>query len=150
MDILKPHVSLNVSNIDASTAFYEKLFGVAPVKRRSGYAKFDLKEPALNLTMQEGRPTGVNVSHFGIQVRTSADVAAAKSRLESVGLTTRVEENVDCCYAIQDKVWVTDPDNNAWEVFLVKEDSPAKTALPQADRTCCAPTCCTPAENAST
>ncbi len=123
MNILKPHVSLNVSNIDASVAFYEKAFGVTVTKRRPGYAKFDLKEPSLNLSMIEAPRTGVNASHFGVQVASSEDVAAAWTRFKQAGLDTRTEENTSCCYALQDKVWVADPDGNEWEVFVVKEDS---------------------------
>jgi len=77
MKILKPHLSLNVTNIDASVAFYERAFGVKATKRRPGYAKFDLEAPLRNLTMQEGERTGVNADHFGIQVESSEDVAAA-------------------------------------------------------------------------
>jgi catechol 2,3-dioxygenase-like lactoylglutathione lyase family enzyme len=123
MNILKPHVSLNVSNIDASVAFYEKAFGVAATKRRPGYAKFDLTAPALNLTMQEAPRTGVNASHFGIQVGSSEDVAVAWTRFKQAGLVTKTEENTECCYALQDKVWVEDPDGNAWEVFVVKGET---------------------------
>ena len=125
MNILKPHVSLNVSNIDAAVAFYEKAFNVTATKRRPGYAKFDLVEPMLNLTMQEAPRTGVNASHFGIQVASSEDVAQAWTRFKQAGLKTRTEENTECCYALQDKVWVEDPDGNAWEVFVVKGDSAA-------------------------
>lgn len=124
MNILKPHLSLNVSNIEASVAFYEKAFGVQATKRRPGYAKFDLEAPSLNLTMQEAPRSGINASHFGIQVSSSEDVAEAAARFTQAGLATRTEENTACCYAIQDKVWVEDPDGNAWEVFVVKADSP--------------------------
>jgi catechol 2,3-dioxygenase-like lactoylglutathione lyase family enzyme len=113
MNIVKPHVSLNVTNIDASVAFYEKAFGVAATKRRPGYAKFDLSEPLLNLSMVEAPRTGVNASHFGIQVATSEDVAAAWARFKEAGLPTKTEDNTECCYALQDKVWVEDPDGNA-------------------------------------
>ncbi len=123
MNVLKPHVSLNVTNIDASVAFYEKAFGVKATKRRPGYAKFDLEQPSLNLTMQEAPRTGVNASHFGVQVATSEDVAAAWTRFKEAGLPTKTEENTECCYALQDKVWVEDPDGNAWEVFVVKADA---------------------------
>jgi catechol 2,3-dioxygenase-like lactoylglutathione lyase family enzyme len=125
MNVLKPHVSLNVSNIDASVAFYEQAFGVPVTKRRPGYAKFDLALPALNLTMQEAPRTGVNASHFGIQVASSEDVAQARARFEQAGLKTFTEENTQCCYAMQDKVWAFDPDGNAWEVFVVKGDAPS-------------------------
>lgn len=123
MNILKPHISLNVTNIDASVAFYEKAFGVTATKRRPGYAKFDLEHPSLNLSMVEAPRTGVNASHFGIQVESTEDVAQAWTRFKSAGLTTRTEDNTVCCYALQDKVWVEDPDGNAWEVFVVKGDA---------------------------
>jgi catechol 2,3-dioxygenase-like lactoylglutathione lyase family enzyme len=138
MNILKPHVSLNVSNIDASVAFYEKAFGVSASKRRPGYAKFDLSEPSLNLSMVEAPRTGVNASHFGVQVASSEDVAAAWARFKAAGLATKTEDNTECCYALQDKVWVEDPDGNAWEVFVVKADAPSmgSEATPAG---CCAP-----------
>jgi catechol 2,3-dioxygenase-like lactoylglutathione lyase family enzyme len=138
MNILKPHVSLNVSNIDASVAFYEKVFQVKPSKLRPGYAKFDLTEPNLNLTMQEAPRTGINASHFGVQVATTEDVAAAWSRFKAAGLKTLTEENTECCYALQDKVWVEDPDGNSWEVFVVKGDS--ATMEKQVSKSgCCVP-----------
>lgn len=142
MNVLKPHVSLNVSNIDASVAFYEKAFGVKATKRRPGYAKFDLASPALNLTMQEAERTGVNASHFGIQVESSDDVAAAWASFNKAGLVTKTETDTTCCYAVQDKVWVTDPDGNAWEVFFVKADADAMGRGPDLGAeasTCCAP-----------
>ncbi len=140
MNVLKPHVSLNVSNIDASVAFYEKAFGVKPAKRRPGYAKFDLESPSLNLTMQEGPRTGVNASHFGMQVASSEDVAVAWTRFKEAGLKTFTEENTTCCYALQDKVWTEDPDGNMWEVFVVKADAPTMHADPaETSSACCAP-----------
>jgi catechol 2,3-dioxygenase-like lactoylglutathione lyase family enzyme len=123
MNVVKPHVSLNVSNIDASVAFYETVFQVKASKRRPGYAKFDLAEPSLNLSMQEAPRTGVNASHFGVQVASSEDVAAAWTRFKAAGLKTLTEENTECCYALQDKVWVEDPDGNSWEVFVVKGEA---------------------------
>jgi catechol 2,3-dioxygenase-like lactoylglutathione lyase family enzyme len=138
MNVLKPHVSLNVTNIDASVAFYEKAFGVTATKRRPGYAKFDLASPSLNLTMQEAPRTGVNASHFGIQVASSEDVAAAWARFKGAGLATKTETNTECCYALQDKVWIADPDGNAWEVFVVKADAPVMERAASAGG-CCAP-----------
>ncbi len=136
--VLKPHVSLNVSDLEASVAFYARAFGVEPAKRRPGYAKFDLASPALNLTMQQSAPTGVNADHFGIQVASTGDVQAAADAFEAAGLATLKEARTSCCYALQDKVWITDPDGNQWEVFTVlgdadrlrKEDGPGA---------CCAP-----------
>jgi catechol 2,3-dioxygenase-like lactoylglutathione lyase family enzyme len=157
MQILKAHVSLNVSNIEASVAFYEKAFGVVATKRRPGYAKFDLQSPSLNLTMSEAPRTGVNASHFGIQVAGTEDVLEAKARFEAAGLATFSEEDTACCYAVQDKVWVEDPDGNAWEVFVVKADAPVMKADSSG---CCAPVgiskkpaaaspgCCPPAAKA--
>jgi catechol 2,3-dioxygenase-like lactoylglutathione lyase family enzyme len=139
MNVLKPHVSLNVSNIDASVAFYEAAFGVTATKRRPGYAKFDLAEPSLNLTMQVAPRTGTNAAHFGIQVASEADVAEARARFERAKLTTRTEENVSCCYAVQDKVWVEDPDGNAWEVFFVKGDSDSMGDATTSGDACCVP-----------
>ena len=140
MNILKPHVSLNISNIDASVAFYERAFGVKATKRRPGYAKFDLEAPSLNLTMQEAPRTGVNASHFGVQVASTEDVAAAWARFKDAGLETFNEENTSCCYAMQDKVWIEDPDGNMWEVFVVKGD----TATMHDDPAKAASACCTP------
>jgi catechol 2,3-dioxygenase-like lactoylglutathione lyase family enzyme len=137
MNVLKPHVSLNVTNIDASVAFYEKVFDVPATKRRPGYAKFDLATPSLNLSMVEAPRSGVNASHFGIQVASTADVTLAAERFQRNGLRTFAEENTSCCYAIQDKVWVEDPDGNMWEVFVVKADSP--TMRDGAETACCTP-----------
>jgi catechol 2,3-dioxygenase-like lactoylglutathione lyase family enzyme len=148
MNVLKPHVSLNVSNIDAAVAFYEKAFGVAVTKRRPGYAKFDLQSPSLNLSMVEAPRTGINASHFGIQVAGTDDVLEAKAKFEAAGLRTITEEQTSCCYAVQDKVWVEDPDGNSWEVFAVLADSadmgsglPAKDAAkdPVKAASCCGP-----------
>jgi catechol 2,3-dioxygenase-like lactoylglutathione lyase family enzyme len=144
MNVLKPHVSLNVSNLDASVSFYEKVFGVAATKRRPGYAKFDLKEPSLNLSMVETPPTGLNASHFGIQVASSEDVAAAWTRFKEAGLDTRNEDDTTCCYALQDKVWVQDPDGNEWEVFVVKGDIDTMHDESAATKAAC----CTPAQKA--
>lgn len=142
MNILKPHISLNISNIEQSVAFYERAFGVSATKRRPGYAKFDLTAPALNLTMQEAPRSGVNASHFGIQVASTADVEEAKRRFETAGLKTMTEDDTACCYSVQDKVWVEDPDGNAWEVFVVKADADVMGEAPilQAQASaCCVP-----------
>jgi len=142
MNVLKPHVSLNVTNIEQSVAFYEKAFGVAATKLRPGYAKFDLQTPSLNLTMQEAPRTGINVSHFGVQVATTEDVVEAKTRFEALGLKTFTEEDTACCYAVQDKVWIEDPDGNSWEVFVVKADAATMGDSPALKTN--ASTCCTP------
>ena len=122
MAVLKTHVSLNVSNIAKSVAFYQAMFGIAPVKHKVDYAKFDIANPPLNLTLElnpDVQPGGA-LSHLGVQVESSLDVQAAINRFVEAGLTLFEEKDIDCCYAVQDKVWVTDPDSNRWEVFAVK------------------------------
>ena len=121
--VLKPHLSLDVTDLEASLSFYGRLFGAEPLKRRPGYAKFDLVSPALNLALVEHAPSGRNVNHFGVQVDSSSAVEAAKRRLQSEGLLDLVEEGTTCCYAKQDKVWAVDPDGNRWEFFVVLEDA---------------------------
>lgn len=121
---LKPHVSLNVSNIEQSIDFYRKMLGIEPCKVRTGYAKFDVQNPPLNLAMNE-HPVSEpgRLSHLGIQVASTEDVMAMRERWIKAGLATRDEMKTSCCYAVQDKTWVSDPDGNAWEVFVVLEDN---------------------------
>jgi hypothetical protein len=115
------------------------MLGIEPLKVRKGYAKFDVQNPPLNLAMNEapvseGRLS--RLSHLGIQVASTEDVLAIKQRWEEAGLTTRDEMQTSCCYAIQDKTWVADPDGNEWEVFVVLQDQ-----LPESEKnmSCCAP-----------
>lgn len=120
----KMHLALNVTNIKKSIEFYQALFQVEPVKSKEGYAKFDLNSPALNFTLNEVKEvTGNSIGHLGIQVYAGEDILKEKKRLEILGLQTMLEEQTNCCYALQDKVWVQDPDGNAWEVFVVLKDS---------------------------
>ena len=119
---LKVHVALNVNDIDESVKFYRAMFGVEPVKLKPGYAKFDVASPALNLTLNYGgavKEKGA-LNHLGIQVANTEEVLAAKDRFVQAGLATFDEMNTDCCYALQDKVWITDPNGYEWEVFVVK------------------------------
>jgi len=118
---LKVHVALNTPAFDASVAFYRAFLGIEPVKLKPGYAKFDVAEPPLNLTLNEGpAPTPGALSHLGIQVPSTAAVLAATERLRAAGLVHEEQHGTDCCYALQDKVWVKDPSGNRWEVFVVK------------------------------
>lgn len=121
--ILKPHIAINVSNLEDSITFYRHLFGEEPTKVRPGYAKFDLDEPALNFTLNEGGNIKGDINHLGIQVASTAEVLSTKHRLEMAGLATFDEMDTTCCYALQDKIWVTSPDGHRWEVFVVKEDA---------------------------
>ncbi len=122
MATLKTHVALNVTNIEKSVAFYRAMFGVEPVKYKVDYAKFDIANPGLNLTLNltNNVQSGGALSHLGIQVESTQEVQAAIQRFTDAGLALFTEDNTDCCYALQDKVWVTDPDGNRWEVFVVK------------------------------
>jgi predicted enzyme related to lactoylglutathione lyase len=125
MDVLRPHLALTVSSVERSTPFYEALFGTAPSKVRPGYAKFEVADPALNFTLNEGERNGVlgAFNHAGIQVASTDDVLAARLRLQKAGLATFDEMDTTCCYAHQDKIWVHDPDGTPWEVFATHEDS---------------------------
>ncbi len=132
---LKAHISINVSDVTRSIEFYRKLLGIEPLKVRTGYAKFDVQNPPLNLAMNEvpvGEGRLSRLSHLGIQVASTEAVLAIKERLEAVGLSTRDEMQTSCCYAVQDKIWVSDPDGNEWEVFVVLEDH-----LPEKQSTGC-------------
>ncbi len=113
------HMGMGVQNLGRSVAFYSTLFGRGPTKTRPRYARFEVAEPPVNLALNEvGGATGPNhpVAHFGVQVKSTAAVEAVASRLKAAALETAAEENVTCCYAVQDKVWAADPDGNKWEV----------------------------------
>lgn len=121
---LKAHLALNVRDVEESIAFYQKMLGIEPSKVRRGYAKFDVQNPPLNLTLNQGQfnERGA-LSHLGIQLTTTADVLAIRQRWIDAGLETRDEMQTDCCFARQDKTWVRDPDGNEWEAFVVLEDN---------------------------
>ncbi len=125
MAVLRPHLALTVSNVERSIPFYEALFGTSPEKVRPGYAKFSVTDPALNFTLNEGKrgETLGAFNHAGIQVATTDDVLAAKTRLVQAGLAAFDEMDTTCCYARQDKIWVRDPDGTPWEVFATHENS---------------------------
>ena len=148
---LKPHISINVRNIEESVNFYRKLFGIEPLKfikgnttthsvvsenlglesekPRFGYAKFDVQNPPLNFVLNEVPYTsGGTLSHLGIQVESTEDVLKTRESWIAEGLMTVDEMQVDCCYALQDKTWARDPDGNEWEVFVVLENTESKGA----------------------
>jgi catechol 2,3-dioxygenase-like lactoylglutathione lyase family enzyme len=130
------HLSLDVPDLDRATAFYEQLFGQAPAKRKPGYAKFELDDPPVALALQQaGRPA---LSHLGIRVGGPEQVEAAGIRLRQRGLVTLDERDSSCCYARQDKVWVTDPAGNRWEVYTVLGDI-EEDDHQDADAACCTP-----------
>ncbi len=136
--VLKPHISINVRNVERSIAFYRHVLGIEPSKVRTGYAKFDVENPPLNLALNElpdlAGPGAL--SHLGLQVSSTEDVLAMRNRWAEAGLITRDEMNTNCCYANQNKTWVTDPDGNEWEAFVLLQDN-----LPEQDVravACCA------------
>jgi catechol 2,3-dioxygenase-like lactoylglutathione lyase family enzyme len=131
-------LALRVADLEGSIAFYSKLFGAQPAKRRPGYANFAIAEPPLKLVLIEGTPgEPTRMDHLGVEVQTTGEVAAAASRLAAEGLPTATEEDTACCYAVQDKVWVTGPGDEPWEVYVVKGD--ADVLGKPADSACCAP-----------
>jgi catechol 2,3-dioxygenase-like lactoylglutathione lyase family enzyme len=121
---LKAHLAINVNKVETSIDFYRKLWGIEPSKVRPGYAKFDVQNPPLNFTLNQGQFNGRGaLSHLGIQVGSTADVMATRQRWIEQGLLPRDEMQTSCCYALQDKAWVRDPDGNEWEVFVVLQDN---------------------------
>ncbi len=134
---MRPHLSLDVRNVPASVAFYEKVFDVKPQKQTADYAKFDLAEPALNFSLVGVAGAVSAVNHLGIEVASAEEIATWKTRLQERGVLERVEENTACCFARQDKLWFTDPDGNAWEVFTVREQLAVSGPLAQTG--CCVP-----------
>ncbi|GAB2880095.1 ArsI/CadI family heavy metal resistance metalloenzyme [Streptomyces mayteni] len=130
-------LALRVSDLEASVAFYSRLLGVAPAKRRPGYANFAVAEPPLKLVLIEGGDRGAEtrLDHLGVEVVDGAAVAVAAGRLAAEGLPTVEERDVACCYAVQDKVWATGPGGERWEVYAVKGD--ADTRCGTADTVCC-------------
>jgi catechol 2,3-dioxygenase-like lactoylglutathione lyase family enzyme len=139
INTLKAHLAINVKDVTRSIEFYKKMLDLEPSKVRTGYAKFDVSNPPLNLTLNQVPFEGSGaLSHLGIQVATSEDVVSLRDRWEERGLLPREEMQTTCCYALQDKAWVHDPDGNEWEVFVVLQDnlSEAKSN----DATCCTPT----------
>jgi hypothetical protein len=118
--------------VEKSIEFYRKMLGIEPSKVRLGYAKFDVQNPPLNLTLNQNAfgERGA-LSHLGIQVGSTDDVLAMRQQWIDAGLVTRDEMQTNCCYAVQDKTWIQDPDGNAWEAFVVLQDN-----LPTSDLCC--------------
>ena len=134
------HVALTVTNLDRSKQFYETLFGTGPSKERPRYAKFEPTDPSVNLSLNEVddevRVEGGS-AHFGVQVKSVAEVHRAIERFKAAGFETITEEATTCCYAVQDKVWVVDPDGHKWEVFVVLQADVKDDLYEQSG--CCGP-----------
>ncbi|HKY76534.1 MAG TPA: ArsI/CadI family heavy metal resistance metalloenzyme [Acidimicrobiia bacterium] len=136
-------LALNVSDLDAAVEFYSKLFATEPAKRRPGYANFAVSSPPLKLVLMEGQGQPGTLNHLGVEVGSTDQVAAAQQRLSGEGLNTATEDQVACCYAVQDKVWVDAPDGEPWEIYTVLADveHPAgqlRAVEPGTDSLCCA------------
>jgi len=141
INTLKAHLAINVRDVSSSIEFYKKMLGIEPSKVRTGYAKFDVGNPPLNLTLNQVAFDGKGaLSHMGIQVAGTEDVIALRDQWRDNGLVPREEMQTTCCYALQDKAWVNDPDGNEWEVFTVIEDNLSEEVQGAADKTCCVPT----------
>jgi catechol 2,3-dioxygenase-like lactoylglutathione lyase family enzyme len=135
-------LALNVSDLDQAVEFYSKLFHATPAKVRPGYANFAIDEPPLKLVLIEGLGEPGTLNHLGVEVESTDEVAAAQSRLSADGLATATEDEVACCYAVQDKVWVDAPDGEPWEVYTVLGDvemapGDLRTVAPDSDALCC-------------
>jgi catechol 2,3-dioxygenase-like lactoylglutathione lyase family enzyme len=129
-------LALNVTDIDAAVDFYGKLFGAEPAKRRPGYANFAIDQPPLKLVLIEA-PEGGTINHLGVELADTEEVSVASDRLVTSGLVTREEMGVECCYALQDKVWVNDPDGAPWEWYTVLADSQVKSPPADSASSCC-------------
>lgn len=135
-------LALDVDDLDAAVTFYTRLLGTEPAKRRPGYANFAVSEPPLKLVLLENPGRGGGVNHLGIEVESPEQVQSEIARLSADGLVTAEEAGTTCCYATQDKVWVTGPDGERWEVYTVLADSQVfgvgpKTATDDTGATCC-------------
>jgi catechol 2,3-dioxygenase-like lactoylglutathione lyase family enzyme len=132
--VSRVQLALNVSDIEEAVEFYSTLFGTQPAKRQPGYANFAIVDPPLKLVLMEDRHAmrrGVEgaLNHLGVEVETPDEVKATSTRLNDEGLTTKTEDNTTCCYAVQDKVWVRDPDGAPWEFYTVLADAPTETGV---------------------
>jgi catechol 2,3-dioxygenase-like lactoylglutathione lyase family enzyme len=131
-------LALNVDDLDEAITFYSKLFNTEPAKVKPGYANFAINEPPLKLVLIENPGHGGTLNHLGVEVASSDSVHAEIARLAEADLFTEEEINTTCCFAAQDKVWVTSPSGERWEVYTVLADSDTfGSSTDQPDETCC-------------
>jgi predicted enzyme related to lactoylglutathione lyase len=153
MTTTRIQLALNVDDVSAATAFYEKMFGVPPHKVRDGYANFAIEDPPLKLVLIEKPDADEHLNHLGVEAASADDVATALDRFQAAGLEATIAEQDVCCHATQDKVFVAAPDVPLgwWEFYAVTDDNPANpdaattsvcaascAAQDSADATCCA------------
>src|SRR5919205_3629104 len=136
-------LALNVSNIDEAVDFYSRLFATEPAKRREGYANFAVEDPPLKLVLIENPGAEGRLNHLGVEVFSTDEVAATSARLAGEGMATATEDAVTCCFAVQDKVWVDDPDGAPWEIYTVLADSETAAGDLRASATCGTGACAT-------
>lgn len=139
---MRVQLALNVSDIDAAVDFYSKLFGVAPHKRRAGYANFAIAEPPLKLVLFENPAANERLNHLGVEVFDAAAVDAAQHRMEGAGIFGEKQQQTVCCHATQDKVWSRALDGVSWEWYRVLDDSP-DAARDTFGKVCCTGESCT-------
>ena len=116
-------LALNVNDLDAAVDFYSTLFATEPAKRRPGYANFAVENPPLKLVLFENPAAGGTLNHLGVERASMDEVAEQADRLEAAGVTLETEGDVACCYARQSKHWVTGPDGQRWENYVVLADA---------------------------
>jgi lactoylglutathione lyase len=116
-------LALNVDDLDAAITFYAKLFNTQPTKIKPGYANFAVTEPPLKLVLIENPGHGGTLNHLGVEVASSDTVHNEIARLTDEDLPTEAEVNTTCCFATQDKVWITAPSGEKWEIYTVLADS---------------------------
>jgi catechol 2,3-dioxygenase-like lactoylglutathione lyase family enzyme len=142
-------LALNVSDVEAAIEFYSTLFGTGPNKVRPGYANFAIADPPLKLVLIESADAPGSLNHLGIEVDTPQDVARATAHLRTSGLPTAVEDEVSCCYALQDKVWTDGPDGEPWEIYTVLADAEMPAGQLRRTDPSDGSVCCTPVTTAS-
>ena len=146
-------LALNVDNLAEAVTFYAKLFNTEPAKLKEGYANFAIVEPPLKLVLLENPGKGGTINHLGVEVESSDQVHAEIARLSGAGLFTDEEIGTTCCFATQDKVWVSGPGGEKWEVYTVLADSETFGTSPQhleADGGSCCGATVTDSEQAAT
>jgi catechol 2,3-dioxygenase-like lactoylglutathione lyase family enzyme len=117
-------LALNVADLDEAIGFYSKLFATEPAKVRPGYANFAVVDPPLKLVLiEDSTQPGGSLNHLGVEVESTDQVQAAQARLSRADLATAMEEQVSCCFAVQDKVWVDGPGGEPWEIYTVLGDA---------------------------
>ena len=129
-------LALNVDDLDAAITFYSRLFGAEPAKRKPGYANYAITDPPLKLVLIENPGAGGTINHLGVEVASSDAVRTEIARLAEAGLFTEEEMSTTCCFATQDKVWVTGPAGEKWEVYTVLADSETFGASAHQDADC--------------